>query len=44
MEQIIKLYLRWREIMGGDDPRYDNDYDSFMKWLAEEIEMCEEAK
>lgn len=43
METIIKLYLRWRELMGGDDPRYDNDYDNFIKWLEEEVEQCGEA-
>jgi hypothetical protein len=27
--------------MGGDDPRYDNDLDDFIRWIEYEVVECE---
>ena len=41
VDKIEPLYNRWRKAMGGDDPRYDNDLDDFIRWIEYEVVECE---
>lgn len=40
-DKIEPLFKRWRKAMGGDDPRYDNDLDDFIRWIEYEVVECE---
>lgn len=41
VDKIEPLYNRWRKAMGGDDPRYDNELDDFIRWIEYEVVECE---
>lgn len=41
VDSIEPLFKRWHKAMGGDDPRYDNDLDDFVRWIEYEVVECE---
>ena len=41
VDKIEPLFKRWHKAMGGDDPRYDNDLDDFIRWIEYEVVECE---
>lgn len=42
IDKMEKLYKRWRDCMGGDDPDYDNEMDDFLNWVEYEVEQAED--
>ena len=41
VDRIEPLFKRWHKAMGGDDPRYDNGLDDFIRWIEYEVVECE---
>ena len=41
VDKIEPLFKRWHKAMGGDDPRYDNGLDDFIRWIEYEVVECE---
>lgn len=44
VDKIEPLYNRWHKAMGGDDPRYDNELDDFIRWIEYEVVEIENGK
>lgn len=41
VDKIEPLFKRWHKAMGGDDPRYYNGLDDFIRWIEYEVVECE---
>ena len=41
VDKIEPLFKHWHKAMGGDDPRYDNGLDDFIRWIEYEVVECE---
>lgn len=42
VDKIEPLFKRWHKAMGGDNPRYDNELDDFIRWIEYDVVVeCE---